>query len=204
VGSVKIGLELGPKLFDRWVRRFGFGRSTGTGLPGESIGIVPRPKEYSGSSLGNLPIGQGLAVTSVQMAAGYTAIAGRGVMQHPHVFAGGRRAGRRVLSERTAAQVSRMLEGVLAAGGTAEEASVDGYKLAGKTGTAEKPDRFGGYSKSAFVASFIGYAPATDPRLLVAVMVDTPRGDIYGGTVAAPAFERIMEFALPYLKIPPG
>jgi cell division protein FtsI/penicillin-binding protein 2 len=107
-----------------------------------------------------------------------------------------------VLKPRIAAQVSHMLEGVLAAGGTAEEAQVDGYTLAGKTGTAEKAIK-GGYSKTDFIASFIGYAPAKDPRLLVAVMVDTPRGDIYGGTVAAPAFERIMEFALPYLKIPP-
>ena len=96
-----------------------------------------------------------------------------------------------------------MLQGVLAAGGTAEEAQVEGYTLAGKTGTAEKAIP-GGYSKTDFIASFIGYAPAKNPRLLVAVMVDTPRGDIYGGTVAAPAFERIMEFALPYLKIPPG
>ena len=95
-----------------------------------------------------------------------------------------------------------MLEGVLAAGGTAQEAQVEGYTLAGKTGTAEKAIE-GGYSKTDFIASFIGFAPAKNPRLLVAVMVDTPRGDIYGGTVAAPAFERIMEFALPYLKIPP-
>ena len=95
-----------------------------------------------------------------------------------------------------------MLEGVLAAGGTAEEAQLEGYRLAGKTGTAEKAEN-GGYSKTDFVASFIGFAPARDPRLLVAVMVDEPRGSIYGGVVAAPAFERIMEFALPYLKIPP-
>ena len=96
-----------------------------------------------------------------------------------------------------------MLEGVLGPGGTAQEAQVEGYTLAGKTGTAEKPDADGGYSKTKFVASFIGYAPARDPRLLVAVMVDEPQGDYYGGTVAAPAFERIAEFALPYLKIPP-
>ena len=85
-----------------------------------------------------------------------------------------------------------MLEGVLGAGGTAQEAQVDGYKLAGKTGTAEKPDELGGYSKTKFVASFIGYAPARNPRLLVAVMVDEPQGEIYGGVVAAPAFEKIV------------
>jgi cell division protein FtsI (penicillin-binding protein 3) len=202
VGSVMIGLKLGAERFDRWVRRFGFGRPTGIDLPGEQRGIVLRPKDYSGSSMGNMPIGQGIAVTPIQMAAAYTAIANHGLLREPYVVAGDRRPPRRVLSKRNADRVSRMLEGVLAAGGTAEEAQVDGYRLAGKTGTAEKAEN-GGYSKTDFVASFIGYAPARNPRLLVAVMVDEPRGQIYGGVVAAPAFERIMEFALPYLKIPP-
>jgi cell division protein FtsI/penicillin-binding protein 2 len=202
VGSVMIGLKLGAKRFDRWVRRFGFGQPTGIDLPGEAAGIVLRPENYSGSSMGNMPIGQGIAVTPVQMASAYTAIANHGVMRRPYVVKGHAPPAKRVLSRRTADQVTHMLEGVLAAGGTAEEAQVEGYTLAGKTGTAEKAIE-GGYSKTDFIASFIGFAPARDPRLLVAVMVDTPRGDIYGGTVAAPAFERIMEFALPYLKIPP-
>ena len=204
VGSVMIGLKLGARKFDRWVHRFGFGRPTGIELPGEQQGIVPTYADYSGSSIGNLPIGQGLAVTPMQMAKGYTAIANHGVMRSPYIVAGERRPGRRVLSRQTADDVSKMLEGVLGPGGTAQEAQVGGYKLAGKTGTAEKPDGKGGYSKTKFVASFIGYAPARDPRLLVAVMVDEPQGDIYGGTVAAPAFESIAEFALPYLRIPPG
>jgi cell division protein FtsI (penicillin-binding protein 3) len=203
VGSVMIGLKLGAKRFDKWVRRFGFGKPTGVDLPGEEGGIVLRPERYSGSSMGNMPIGQGIAVTPMQMATAYTAIANHGVMRRPYIVKGDQPPPKRVLTRRTADQVSHMLEGVLAAGGTAEEAQVEGYTLAGKTGTAEKAIK-GGYSKTDFVASFIGYAPAKDPRLLVAVMVDTPRGDIYGGTVAAPAFERIMEFALPYLKIPPG
>jgi cell division protein FtsI (penicillin-binding protein 3) len=203
VGSVMIGLKLGAERFDKWVRRFGFGQPTGVDLPGEQMGIVLRPENYSGSSMGNMPIGQGIAVTPMQMASAYTAIANHGVMRRPYIVQGNAPPPKRVLSRRVADQVSHMLEGVLAAGGTAEEASVEGYTLAGKTGTAEKAIE-GGYSKTDFVASFIGYAPAKDPRLLVAVMVDTPRGDIYGGTVAAPAFERIVEFALPYLKIPPG
>jgi cell division protein FtsI (penicillin-binding protein 3) len=202
VGSVMIGLKLGAERFDRWVRRFGFGRPTGVDLPGEEGGIVLRPEDYSGSSMGNMPIGQGIAVTPMQMASAYTAIANNGVMRRPYIIEGNQPPPKRVLSRRTAGEVSTMLEGVLAAGGTAEEASVDGYTLAGKTGTAEKAIK-GGYSDTDFIASFIGFAPAKHPRLLVAVMVDTPRGDIYGGTVAAPAFERIVEFALPYLKIPP-
>jgi cell division protein FtsI/penicillin-binding protein 2 len=203
VGSVRVGQELGAERFDRWVRRFGFGRGTGVDAPGEASGIVPRVSEYSGSSMGNLPLGQGLAVTPVQMATAYQAIAMGGVSQRPHVVAGPPSPGRRVVSARTAGQVSRMLEGVLGSRGTAQEARVPGYRLAGKTGTAEKPDGHGGYSKTKFVASFIGYAPARRPRLLVAVMVDEPRGEIYGGAVAAPAFERIVSFALPYLRIPP-
>jgi cell division protein FtsI (penicillin-binding protein 3) len=202
VGSAMIGLKLGATRFDRWVRRFGFSKPTGVDLPGEQRGIVLHPNRYSGSTLGNMSIGQGLSVTPLQMAAGFTAIANGGVRRAPYIVAGNRKPGRRVLSSRTAAEVSKMLEGVLSAGGTAPEASVAGYTLAGKTGTAEKPEN-GTYSKTDFVASFIGFAPARNPRLLVSVMVDEPRGDIYGGTVAAPAFERIMEFALPYLKIPP-
>ena len=203
VGTVKIGQRLGPVKFDKWVRRFGFGSPTGVELPGEQQGIVIRPKQYSGASIGNLPIGQGLAVTPMQIAAAYQAIAMGGVTRKPHIVTGDASPPRRVLSKRTADQVSRMLEGVLSAGGTAEEAQVPGYKLAGKTGTAQKPDETGGYSKTKYVASFIGYAPARNPRLLVAVMVDEPQGEIYGGVVAGPAFEKIVSFALPYLGIPP-
>ncbi|HWH43505.1 MAG TPA: penicillin-binding protein 2 [Thermoleophilaceae bacterium] len=204
VGSVKIGLLLGKERFDDWVRRFGFGKPTGVGLPGEGSGIVLDPEDYSGSSMGNLPIGQGIAVTPMQMAAAYSAIANRGILHPPRIVAGRGRPPRRVLAAASAEQVSKMLEGVLATGGTAEEAAVEGYTLAGKTGTAEKVDpETGTYSDSKYVASFIGFAPAEDPRLLVAVMVDEPQGAIYGGVVAAPAFEKIVSFALPYMRIPP-
>jgi cell division protein FtsI (penicillin-binding protein 3) len=205
VGSAMIGLKLGAKPFDRWMRGFGFGSLTGVDLPGESPGIMLRPREYSGSSLGNMSIGQGIAVTPLQMAAGYSALANGGVLHQPHVIAGETDEGKRVVSERTSQQVARMLEGVLAAGGTAEEASIDGYTIAGKTGTAEKPDlENGGYAEGKYFASFIGFAPAKNPQLMVAVMVDEPQGLYYGGEVAAPAFEKIMEFALPYLRIAPA
>ncbi len=210
VGAVTIGLRLGARRFDGWVRRFGFGQTTHSDLPGEQSGIVPALKDYSGSSIGNLPIGQGLAVTPLQMATAYAAIANGGVLRPPHVIAavGGRPVrrprARRVLSARVAASVRTMLEGVLAAGGTASEVSIPGYQLAGKTGTANKPDpATGGYSETKYVASFVGFAPAARPRLLVAVMVDEPQGEIFGGAVAAPAFQKIAEFALPYLRIPP-
>jgi cell division protein FtsI/penicillin-binding protein 2 len=160
--------------------------------------------------MGNLPIGQGLSVTPMQMAAAYSAIADGGVLHTPRLVLsenGDKQAedsGHRVISAKYAEQLRNMLKGVLAPGGTASEHQVPGYTLAGKTGTAEKPDpKTGGYAKDKYVASFIGYAPQRDPKLLVAVMVDEPKGEIYGGVVAAPAFEQIAQFALTYLAIPP-
>jgi cell division protein FtsI/penicillin-binding protein 2 len=204
VGAVRVGLRLGAARFDNWVRRFGFGSLTGLPLPGESAGIVPGVKDYSGSSMGNLPIGQGLAVTPIQMVRAYAAIANGGVLVEPRLVLDGEPSeGRRVISRRTASQLQGMLEGVLGPTGTAPEAAVPGYDLAGKTGTAQKAIP-GGYSKTQFIASFIGFAPARDAKLLVAVIVDSPRGGAYsGGEVAAPAFERIASFALPYLGIGP-
>ncbi len=208
VGAITIGLKLGASRFGDWVRRFGFGRPTGVQFPAEERGIVPAPSDYSGSSMGNLPIGQGLSVTPIQMAQAYSAIANGGILRPPQLVerVGGEpiaaAPGHRVISARTSRELRTMLEGVLAPGGTASEVKVDGYTLAGKTGTAQKAID-GGYSDSAFVASFVGFAPAQDPRLLVAVIVDEPQGDIYGGSVAAPAFGEIARFALPYLGIPP-
>jgi cell division protein FtsI (penicillin-binding protein 3) len=208
VGAVKIGLELGAERFYNWVRRFGFGDPTGIDFPGEERGIVPTLSEFSGSTIGNLPIGQGLSVTPIQMAAGYAAIANGGILRPPRLTLaeGDTRTpapdGERVISKQTAAELTQMLEGVLAPGGTASEVSVPGYTLAGKTGTAEVAVD-GGYSKTKYVASFVGFAPAQNPQLLVAVVVDQPQGSYYGGEVAAPAFGEIAKFALPYLEIPP-
>ena len=208
VGAVKIGLELGAERFYNWVRRFGFGDPTGIDFPGEERGIVPTLSEFSGSTIGNLPIGQGLSVTPMQMAAGYAAIANGGILRPPRLTLaeGDTRTpapdGKRVISKQTAAELTQMLEGVLAPGGTASEVSVPGYTLAGKTGTAEVAVD-GGYSETKYVASFVGFAPAQNPQLLVAVVVDQPQGSYYGGEVAAPAFGEIAKFALPYLEIPP-
>ncbi|MDQ6750392.1 MAG: penicillin-binding protein 2 [Actinomycetota bacterium] len=211
VGAVTIAAREGSARFDQWVRAFGFGSATGIGLPGEGTGIVPRLQDYSGSSMGNLPIGQGLAVTPLQMASAYAAIANGGILRTPRILMRARgkavrgSRGRRVISPQVASSLRQMLQGVLAPGGTASEVSIPGYQLAGKTGTANKPDPIsGGYSDTKFVASFVGFAPARDPRLLVAVMVDEPQGETYGGAVAAPAFQKIASFALPYLGIAPN
>jgi cell division protein FtsI (penicillin-binding protein 3) len=210
IGAVQIALKMGATRFSQWVDLFGFGRPTGVDLPGEERGIVPTYAQYSGSSIANLPIGQGQAVTPMQMVAAYAVIANGGILRRPQIVRAidGRAVrpprGRRVLSATAAASVRDMLRGVLAAGGTASEASIAGYDLAGKTGTANKVDPDGQYSETRYVASFMGFAPASDPELLVAVVVDEPQGAIYGGQVAAPAFQKIVAFALPYLGIRPS
>ena len=207
VGAVTIGEEVGEKHLSQWIDRFGFGKPTGIQYPNEQAGIVPKLSEWSGSSIGNIPIGQGIAVTPMQMVAGYTAIANGGMLRPPQLIKriGEEKVhepqGKRVIKPDIALEIREMLEGVLAPGGTASEVSVPGYTLAGKTGTAQVAEN-GGYSETKFVASFIGFAPAKDPRFLAAVIVDQPQYEIYGGSVAAPAFGEIAAYALPYLGVP--
>jgi cell division protein FtsI (penicillin-binding protein 3) len=208
IGADLIGMRLGAKRFDYWVHRFGFGQPTGVDLPGEQNGIVLHWWQYSGSSMGNLPFGQGESVTPMQMVQAYSAIANGGILRPPHIVGsiGGKPvpipAGHRVISATTASELRDMLRGVLADGGTASGAAIPGYDMSGKTGTANVAID-GHYSDSAYVASFIGMVPTTHPRLVVAVVVDQPQGSIYGGSVAAPAFQQIVGWAVPYLGIPP-
>ncbi len=208
IGADEIGMRVGGRRFDYWVHQFGFGAPTGVDLPGEQRGIVLHWWQYSGSSMGNLPIGQGESVTPMQMAAAYSAIANGGVLRAPRIVKsiGGKATplapGRRVISPSTAAELRDMLRGVLADGGTASGAAIPGYDLSGKTGTASVVVN-GRYSNSQYIASFIGFVPANAPKLVVAVMVDEPQGSIYGGSVAAPAFQKIVGWAVPYLGISP-
>ena len=209
IGADEIGIEkLGPERFAHWVQTFGFNSATGVDLPGEEQGIVLPWWKYSGSSMGNLPMGQGESVTLMQMATAYSAIANGGTLRPPHIVQaiGGKPTApplaKPIVSPTVALELREMLRGVLADGGTASGAAIPGYDLAGKTGTANIAID-GHYSDSAFVASFIGMVPARDPQLLVAVMVDEPQGSIYGGSVAAPAFQKIVGWAVPYLGISP-
>ena len=208
VGVITLAIQLQRQQLSEWIRRFGFGRKTGIDYPGETRGIVLPPDEWSGSTIGNVPIGQGIAVTPLQMAASYGAIANDGVWLEPHLVErveGGRPIvpkRRRIVSERTAKQLTKMLRGVVEEG-SGTPAKVPGYRVAGKTGTAAKPEPTGGYSTSRYVASFVGFVPASRPRLVVLVTVDEPEGVIWGGTVAAPAFSEIAQFALQYLEVPP-
>jgi cell division protein FtsI (penicillin-binding protein 3) len=210
VGAITLAERLTRHRLVRWISRFGFGHPTGIDFPGESEGIVLPEEKWSGSSIGNIPIGQGIAVTPIQMASAYAAIANRGVWVRPHlvdhVGEGGtvRPARHRVVSAWVSRELMAMLKNVVAEG-TGTLAAVPGYQVAGKTGTAAKPDPHGGYSDSRYVASFVGVVPASRPRLVILVSVDEPRGAIWGGVVAAPAFAQIAKFDLQYLDggVPP-
>ena len=208
IGTVTIAQRLGDGRLASWIDRFGFGRPTGIDFPGESPGVALPLDQWSGSTIGTVPIGQGIAVTPIQMARAYAVIANGGVLVRPHLIeridgqpvAPARK--RRVVSRAVSAQMLAMLRGVVLEG-TGTEAAIPGYTVAGKTGTAAKIDPDGRYSTSRYVASFVGLVPATKPRLVVMVMVDEPRGNIYGGVVAAPAFREIARFNLQHLEVPP-
>ena len=207
VGTITLAQLLGQTRLIDWISRFGFGKPSGIDSPGESRGILP--SYWSGSTIGNVPIGQGIAVTPIQMAAAYAALANGGVLHRPYLVdtIGGKRpkraSSRRVVSAVVSAQVMTMLRDVVSAeGGTGAAAAIPGYTVAGKTGTAAKPDR-GGYSTSRYVASFVGIVPAEKPRLVVLVSIDEPKTAIYGGVIAAPAFSRIAQYGLQELEVEP-
>ncbi|MGH2860152.1 MAG: peptidoglycan D,D-transpeptidase FtsI family protein [Solirubrobacteraceae bacterium] len=208
IGADLIGQSLGKIRFSQWVQRFGFGRPTGVALPGEEQGIIRPLSQYYGFSMYNLPFGQGEDVTPMQMVQAYDAIADGGVLRRPQVIdsVGGQRTaepkGKRIISSTVAAEMRNMLRGVLADGGTASGAAIPGYDMAGKTGTAQVSIN-GKYSSTKFVASFIGMVPASNPKLLVAVVVNEPNGNIYGGSVAGPAFQKIVGWAVPHFGINP-
>jgi len=208
VGAITLAELLGKHRLAQWISRFGFGRRTGIDYPGESRGIVLPERRWSGSTIGNVPIGQGIAVTPIQMASVYAAMANHGLWVRPHLVdhVQGLRpsapARRRIVSPAIASELMTMLKGVVAEG-TGTSAAVPGYQVAGKTGTAQKPDGHGGYASGRYVASFVGIVPASAPRLVILVVVDEPRSAIFGGVVAAPAFQQIAASALQYLEIPP-
>jgi cell division protein FtsI (penicillin-binding protein 3) len=207
IGTVTIAQRLGEGRLATWIERFGFGNATGIDFPGESPGFALPLEKWSGSTIGTVPIGHGIAVTPVQMARAYSVIANGGKLVRPHLIdrIGGEsvavRSTRRVVSRDVADEMLSMLRGVVVEG-TGTEAAVPGYTVAGKTGTAAKIDPDGTYSTSRYVASFAGLIPASKPKLVVMVMVDEPRGGYYGGDVAAPAFREIARFNLQHLEIP--
>jgi len=212
VGTITVAQQLGRERLYEYLRKFGFGERTGVAFPGESAGLLPPPRRWSGSQAGTIPIGQGVSATSLQIASVYATVANGGVRVTPSMVRGSRDAdgnlvpaaptrSMRVVSAKTAEQLARMLEAVTNEGGTATNAQISGYRVAGKTGTARKVGANGRYN-GRYIASFVGFAPADAPRLVVSVSLDEP-GVIFGGVVAAPVFQKVMGFSLGALHIPP-
>jgi cell division protein FtsI/penicillin-binding protein 2 len=208
VGTIKIARMLGATRFDQYLRAFGFGRTTGIGLPGEAAGTVFSTNQYSDTTLASSAIGYSVGVTPLQMLDVYATIANGGMARPPRIVAatvdaqGNRHdealaAPRQVVSASTAQQVTGMLKQVVNVG-TGTKAAIPGYPVAGKTGTAAKAP----YNTGEYMASFAGFAPADNPRLAAIVVMDAPTGSIFGADTAAPVFKQVMQFALTYERVP--
>jgi cell division protein FtsI (penicillin-binding protein 3) len=213
VGAIRVGLRLGPERLNRYIDRFGFGRPIAPDFRGESPGIVWDPAKLDASALASVSMGYQIGVTPVQMAAAASSIANGGTLIEPRVVRAiikdGRRtlfqprALRRTVSADTAAELTAIMEDVVERG-TARSAQIEGYTIAGKTGTAAKLVN-GRYSKSDYNASFVGFIPSRNPVLTIIVVIDSPRAaGYYGGVVAAPVFKRIAEAAMRQLGVPPN
>jgi cell division protein FtsI (penicillin-binding protein 3) len=216
VGTLMIAQKVGKQTFDDYLKRFGLGQKTGIELPGESGGLLPDLSQWSDATFANLPIGQGVAMTSLQLASMYQAVANNGVRIPPRVVqlvtngdgstsATAQPAGVQVMTARTAQIVRTMLESVTLKGGTGTKAAIPGYRIAGKTGTAQQTDpTTGQYSDSVYWDTFAGMAPADNPQFAVAIMIDNPAHGLEGGDVAAPLFHHIAAYELSAAKIPPS
>jgi cell division protein FtsI (penicillin-binding protein 3) len=214
VAAIKLGLRVGDPTMHDYITRFGFGSRTGIELPGETAGLVRPLNRWQPSSIGSIAIGQEVGVTPLQMAAAFSALANDGVRTAPHLIREIRNVSgvtiyrpdpeqRRVISTATASALRGMLEGVTL-NGTAKKAQLDGYTAAGKTGTAQKIDaKTKTYSKTKFVASFVGFAPVNNPAVVIIVVIDEPSGSYHGGDVAAPVFRQIAEQILPQMGVIP-
>jgi cell division protein FtsI (penicillin-binding protein 3) len=217
IGTAKVAQRLGPERLRRAITTFGFGQKTGIDLGGEVAGRVPPLERWSKRSAVTIAIGQEIAVTTIQMTAAYAAVANGGRLVTPHVVAEVRGAdgrqlpraaavpGVRVMSEATAKRLARLLEEVVGGRGTGGLAAIDGVRVAGKTGTAQQIDpETGRYSADRETASFIGFVPSNRPALVIAVVLDNPKGRGWGGQTAAPVFSRVAQASLRYLSAPPA
>ncbi len=215
IGIAKVGIKLGETKLYEYIKKFGFGDLTHIPLPGEVAGIVRPPSRWSKLSITRIPMGQELTTTPLQMAMAYAAVANKGVLMKPRIIKqvvdpNGKilleypvSIVRRVLKEETVKTLTTALMGVVTEAGTAAKARIQGYTVAGKTGTAQKVDPDGHYSHKNFYSSFVGFVPAEDPQLLIMVAMNEPKPLYYGGTVAAPVFNQVAERTLKYLGIAP-
>ena len=212
IGAVKVGMKLGKKGLYDYFSRFGLTEATGVDYPGEARGWLPMPDQWSSSSIANIPFGQGISATPLQLCRAIAGIANGGVLVTPHFLldipqdssADRVWPTRRAVSEKTATQMTSMMMKAVT-DGTGKSAAVDGYTVAGKTGTAQVALSDGrGYAKGSYIGSFIGYLPAENPQVLICVKLDQPRNGYYGGEVAAPTFSKLAAFTVSHLKITPS
>ena len=214
IGATKIARRLGRDALAEALQRFGFGHPTEIGLPGERSGIVRPVDKWGDIGFANVSFGHGITVTPLQVVTGVSAIAAGGIYRQPRIVARvvapdgtvetpPAFAERRVMAPEAARTMIGIMRGVTEAGGTAKQAAIDGYAVAGKTGTAQKAAN-GHYDPNKYVASFVGVVPAEDPRLAIIVVLDEPQGAHLGGAVAAPIFKEIASEALRYLHVPPS
>lgn len=214
IGAAKTGMLLGEQRLYRYLQAFGFGQRTDIDLPGEVGGLLKSPREWGRRSLASISMGQEVGVTPLQMLSAVAAIANDGVLMRPHVVSDVRdqkgqpvkeilpHVRRRVVSPATARTLTTILEGVVTSG-TGTKAAIPGFRVAGKTGTAQKVDpRTGAYSSALSIGSFVGFVPADSPRLAMIVVIDEPQGEAWGGVVAAPVFRRVGEQTLTYMGVP--
>jgi cell division protein FtsI/penicillin-binding protein 2 len=219
IGAAKLAIQLGKDRYYQYIRRYGFGETTGIPLPGEIAGLVNPPYRWSDLDITRVPMGQSVAVTPLQMVTAMSAIANGGVLMKPMIISeiddpNGRQVVayspvqvRRVISTGTAAKIVSALKDVVCKGGTAPEAAVPGFAVAGKTGTAQKIDPRGGYMEGRYVVSFVGFMPADAPKFTLLVVIDDPqtkRGEAFGGTVAGPVFAKMAKRAADYLELEPA
>ena len=216
IGFTKVAEKVKKERYYKYIEKFGFGAATGVDMPGEISGLLRRAESWSGIDLATHAFGQGISTTPLQMVMAYAAVANGGFLMRPYVVhrvvspkgevlvENQPHVVRRVISDKTSRLLASMLQGVTNEGGTGMMASVEGFEVAGKTGTAQKADlTHGGYSAGKRVASFVGFVPADDPRLVALVLVDEPEVNVYGGVVAAPAFRNIVRGALRHLAVAP-
>jgi cell division protein FtsI (penicillin-binding protein 3) len=212
-GTIKVGETLSNDTLHSYLTKFGVGVKTGSGLPGESAGILPKVENWSGTTAPTVAFGQGYSVTAMQATSVFATIANNGIRVSPTVIAGTQDASghftprasgmsTRVISEDTARKLRLMMESVVAPTGTAPTAAIPGYRVGGKTGTAWRyNDKTGGYS--GYTASFIGFAPADAPRYVISVTIQDPRNGYYGGVLGGPVFKKVMTFVLQSKHVAP-
>ncbi len=215
IGAVKLSEMIGPKSLYETLDKFGFGKKTGLKYPGETSGDLNPYAKWTKIDTGTIAFGHGISVSAIQLITAVCAIANKGVLMKPYIVSAitdrnGRHIKqftpckiRRVISEKTADTVKMMMKTVVEKGGTGHRAALEGYTVCGKTGTAQKLNKYGSYANDAYIASFVGFVPEKNPQIAILVVVDEPRGSYYGGTVAAPAFRKIAKETLNYLNVPP-